>query len=269
MSRRHLKLPSLSRVAAGSKATLEMPIGPTFFNTVFSVTGTGLAVTDIEGITVLIDGKEVQKYSNLQRLVDFNNYYNRSADTIAEFMLHFFRAEMADAIYRRASGIGTADVATFHIELDIAAGAPVDIAIVAHAYVNPERQPLGTFLKLREYPFNSAVSGQVEISNLPRKAWYTALHLFKADISAVEVEVDSVKQIDATKAIMERQQKEATPIRRIPMTAKATTIDFLTEGDAQQSLATGAAYDFRVKMTLDTAGAVDVVAETIDTLEGV
>ena len=261
------KMPSMSRVVAGSKATLELITGLTYFNVVFSATGTALDATMIKRIDVFLNGKVVMTYKDLQRLIDINSYYNRSTDTVNEFVIHFFRAELMDIVYRRAPGIGTQDVQTFHIEMELDATAPADIAITAHAQVDPEPQPLGTFFKVREYPFSSAVAGQVEIDKLPRGAFYSAIHLFKADISAVEVEADNTRIIDATKAVLERQQKEASPVKRVPVSAKATHIDWSIEGDTAQSIATSSLQDFRVKMTLDTAGAVDIIAETLDILE--
>ena len=274
MARKIIRLPSMSRVTPGAKATLELPIGPTYRRLMFSVTAAaGLDATDIGRIDVLINGKVVQTYKNLDRLNKLNAYYNRGADTMAataaEFALHFERAELMDTVYRRAPGMGTADVQTFHIEIDIAGAAPADIAITAHAEIDPERQPLGVFYKVREFPFSSSVAGQVEIDKLPRGGWYSVIHLFKADITAVEVEGNQTKVIDATKAILERTQKEASPIKRVPQTATATHVDFITDGDLSQSLRTDLLNDFRIKATLGTAGAVDIVAETFDTLQGV
>lgn len=266
MARKTVKLPSLSRVVAGSKATLEIPVGPTYHRLTFDASGTSLAASHFKRIDVLIDGKVVQTYKDLQRLMDLNGYYNRAADTVNQFCLHFFRAELFDIIYRRAPGIGTSDVQTFHIEIDLDATAPSDIAITAHAYIDPQPQELGVFIKVREYPYSSPVSGQVEIDKLPRGAFYSAVHLFKPDITAVEVEADQVKIVDATKAVLEREQKGSSPVKRVPLTAKATHLDWMVEGDAAQSIKTDAVQDFRIKMTLETAGAVDIVTETLDTL---
>ena len=266
MARKTIKLPSISRVVAGSKATLELITGLTYLNVVISATGTALAASMFKRIDVFVNGKVIMTYKDLQRLIDINSYFNRGTDTANEFVLHFFRAELMDVIYRRAPGIGTKDVQTFHIEFELDATAPADIAMTAHALVDPVPQLLGAFVKVREYPFSSAVSGQVEIDRLPRGAFYPVIHLFKADISAVEVEADGVKIVDATKAVLEREQKEASPVQRVPVTAKATHIDWSTEGDYAQSIQTDQLQDFRIKMTLDTSGSVDVVTETIDTL---
>ncbi len=274
MARKIIKLPSMSRVTPGSIATLELPIGPTYRRVFFVVAAaSGLDTADIGRIDVLINGKVVQTYKDHARLVALNGYYNRAADSIsgtaAEFALHFERAELLDAVYRRAPGIGTADVQTFHIEMAIAAGAPASITMTAYAEVDPQPQPLGVFFKVREYPFSSAVSGDVEIDKLPRGPWYSVVHLFKSDVNSVEVTANQVKILEATKSIMERTQKEASPVKRVPITASATHIDLITDGDLAQSLRTADLQDFRVKMNLGTSGSVDIVTETLDTLGGV
>lgn len=276
MARKIIKLPSMSRVVAGSKATLELPIGPTYRRVFFVATAAALLdITDIGRIDVLVDGKVIQTYKDATRLKAINDYYGRGADThgvggvSSEFALHFERAELMDAVYRRAPGMGTADVQTFSIEIDIPAAAPASIAMVAYAEIDPTPQPLGVFFKVREYPFNSSVAGQVEIDKLPKGGWYSVLHLFKADITAVEVEANQARAIDASKAILERTQKEASPVKRVPQTAACTHVDFITDGDLAQSLRTDLLNDFRLKITLGTSGAVDIVAETFDTLQGV
>lgn len=274
MARKMLQLPSMSRVVAGSKAVLELPIGPTYRRLFFVATAAaGLDAGDFGRMDVLIDGKVVQTFKNAARLSAINAYYGRAADSYAatrcEFAIHFERAELVDLAYRRAPGIGTADVQTFNVEIQIDAGAPADISMVAFAEIDPTPQPLGVFFKIREYAFNSAVAGQVEIDKLPKGAWYSVIHLFKADISHVEVEANQAKAIDATKAILERIQKEASPRARVPQTSSATHVDFITDGDLAQSLRTDLLNDFRIKPKLDTAGAVDIVAETLDTLKGV
>ena len=269
MARKLLKMPSISRVVAGSIATLELPIGPTYRRLIFTATGTGLDVTDIGRIDVLVDGKVVQTYKDLQRLFDINAYYSRAADTASQFAIHFERGELMDAVWRRAPGMGTADVQTFHVQLTLVGAAPVDMTLNCYAEVDPQPMPLGLFFKVREYPFSSAVSGDVEIDKLPRGPLYSVIHLFKADVSAVEVTANQVKVFDGTKAVLERTQKEAVPLKRVPVTAKATHIDLITDGDLAQSLDTSRLGDFRIKMTLATSGAVDIVAESLDTLQGV
>lgn len=265
------RLPSLSRVSPGNTATLELPIGPTYERLIFIVTaGAGLDAGDIGRIKLLANGAEIQSYKNLQRLNDLNAYWNREADTMtatrAEFALHLNRGELVDNLWRNAPGIGTADLSTLHLEIDIDGAAPADIKIVAFAQVDPVRQNIGAFFRVREYPASSGVAGLFEADKLPRGPWYSAIHLFKSDITDIEVMAGDVKVIDGTKAVLERFQKAASPKARVPQTGKATHIDFITDGNLLESLPTANLTDFRVKMTLGTAGAVDIVTETLDTI---
>lgn len=265
------RLPSLSRVSPGNTSTLELPIGPTYERIVFVVTAAnGLDAGDIGRIKLLANGAEIQSFKNLQRLIDLNTYWGRDADSVAaariEFALHLNRGELVDNMWRNAPGVGTADLSTLHLEIDIDGAAPADIKISAFAQVDPVRQPIGAFFRIREYPASSAVAGLFEADKLPRGPWYGAIHLFKGDITDVEVMAGDVKIIDATKAVLERFQRAASPKARAPQTAKATHIDFITDGNLLESLPTANLTDFRVKMTLGTAGAVDIVTETLDTI---
>jgi hypothetical protein len=267
MARKIVKLPSMSRVVAGSVATLELPVGPTYRRVIFTASGTALAAAHIGKIDVLINGKVIQSYKDYTRLSAINAYYNRGADAVTQFAVHFERAELMDAIYRRAPGIGTADIQTMHFEITLAAGAPADIAMSANAEVDPAPQPLGVFYKIREYPFSSSVAGVVEVDKLPKGPWYSAIHLWKADVNNVECEVNQVMVINATKTVLERVEKESSIFRRVPQTASCTHVDFVTEGDLAQCLRTDDVQDFRLRMTLGTSGSVDITTETIDTLQ--
>lgn len=286
MSRKIVLLPSLSRVQPGSKATLEIPTGPTYMRVDLTVSAAaGLDATDIGKISVLLNGNVAQEYTNLQRLLDLNTYYDRDSDSVAAtsitFALHFFRGELLSAQrlmyqgqptivdYRRMPGIGTDDVASFHIEMDIAAAAPADIAITAHAYYDPVSQPLGVFTRVRELPAAFAVAGLVEVDKLLKGPIYQAIHLFKSDVTSVEVLHNSVKIIEATKSILERLAQSASPVKRVPVTARATHIDFCLEGDVEQCLVTSEreTKDFRIKMNITAAGNVDVVTETFDKID--
>ncbi len=271
-----IKLPSLSRVSPGAKATLELPLGPTYYAIKYTVTAAaGLAASSIGRIEALFDGKVKQTYANLQRLIDLNTYWGYTTDSVSatqiEFTVHFFRAELMDVVYRRAPGIGTADLQTFHMELSIDSGAPADIAITAEALIDPIPQPVGVFINVREYPFASSVSGKVEVDNLVKGPYYRAIHCFKADVNAVVVEInqngDQIKVVDATKSTLEALQKSASPKARSPLSAKATHIDFNLDGDLANSLSTGKLSDFRLQMDLGTSGSMDIVTETLDTLQ--
>lgn len=266
MAMKSIKLPNLSRVAAGSKATLELPVGPTYHRINFQCSGTALDIAHISRIDVLINGKTVQTYSNLQRLVDLNTFHGRGTDTVSDWCLHFFSADLAEQ-YRRLPGIGTADISNMHIEITLAAAFPVDGAISAHAQIDPQPQKLGAFVMVREFPTSVAAAGWLELDKLPRSPYYAAIHFFKADVSQVEINTDLTKVIEGTKAVLHRFAKEAAPVKRVPVTARATHVDFtVLNGELADLLAAGGVSDFRVKGYLDSSGAIDIVTETLDVL---
>lgn len=257
-------LPSLSRVAPGAKATLEIPTGPTYYRIDFMLSGTDLKVEHIGRIAVLLNGRERIVYGNLQRLITLNKYWKLSDDTAEEFSLHFFRRDLREQ-WQRAPGIGTEDVQNMHIEIQLANDAPADIEIKAFAKSDPVQEPLGAFIAVREVPFASSVAGMVEVDKLTRGPLYACIHLFNPGVNRVELELDQVKVVDATKAVLERDQRCAS-VPRDPQSAVATHLDFITEGDLSQTIVTGGLRDFRLKMHLAAPGSVDIVTETLDVL---
>lgn len=269
MAKKTLLLPSISRVVAGAVAILEMPINPTYHHIKFTATGTALAVGHIGKIRVIVDGKTVQEFKDLTRLIDINAFHGRQADTVTDFMLHFKDDDFNDLAEKRTMAFGTQGLQTFNIEIELAAGFPADGTLKAHAFIDTVPQPLGVFNRIRETSMNSASSGVVEYDKLIRNgAIYKQIHFFKADISRIELEADSNKVIDATKAVLERQQKSVRPVARVPVSAKATHLDFALEGTGSDLFNTTGMNDLRAKLTFDSAGVVEIVTEQLDYYSG-
>ncbi len=231
----------------------------------------GFAVGQVGRIDVNVNAKTIQTYKNLQRLIDLNTFYDRSPDTVAatgtEFVLHFERAELHSLADRRGPGLGTADVATFTVELDLGA-VPANFTLKTYAEIDPLPQPFGLFTRIREFPFNAPAAGIVEMDKFPRQGLYQAIHMQKSDITQVEVEANGNKIVDASTAVLHRVAKEGAPSKRVPV-AGYTHLDMATDGDLFQSIRAEALGDFRLKMTVSSAGAFDIVTETLDSLASV
>lgn len=260
--RRLNKLPSVDNVAAGNQAVLNCPVGLTydFIDLVYS----GVTLAQLQNIEVVINGKTIQKFLNGTELDNLNQFYGRGAAN-GVLRLWFERPELSELRVRRLTSLGTADVQTLTVQMDID-GAAVDPAISAYAMLGAP-QPLGLVTKVKAFPVTFATSGQQEIDNIPRSgASICAMHLFKADISNVEVESNSVKLLDATKTVSEDIQSK---YGRTPITASATHVDFCVNGDPRQALNTKGMSDLRLRPTIDTPGAVRVVVEFIDGFAGI
>lgn len=262
------KLPSLANVAPGSTATLNCPIGRSYDRIILEYTGVTLA--QMKNLRVELDGKPIMEFKDGTQLDDINKYYKRY-DEAGFLTIWFNRPEMNSLEHQRVTRLGTGAggqgvVQTFQVSFDIdsAASAPV---VKAHA-VQSDASPLGMITKVKQFVFSSATAGQFEIDSIPRGPRILAVHCFKADVNAVEVEQNSRKIREGSKALLEFLQKESN---RAPMSAKATSIDFTQEADLFHSIETrpDIIRDQRFRLTLGTPGEVRVVVEYLDYLEGI
>lgn len=258
------KLPSLTNVGAGQTAVLNCPLRLTYDRILLEYSGTSVTRSMMKNIQVKIDGKPVQIYKDAAELQSINDYYGR-ADNTGFVSLYFNRPEMDSVGEQRLTGLGTLDVQTLSVEIDIDSGAPGDFALKAHANLS-EPQPLGLLTKVKAFPLSSSVSGEIEIDNIVTGPRIMAIHLFKSDINNIEVQVDSQIVYEASKSLGEVLQKEHG---RAPVTADCTHVDFMLEGDNAQALITGGVQDFRLRPNLGTSGSVRVVVEYLDGKAGI
>jgi hypothetical protein len=251
--RRTELLPSLSNVAAGAQCTLNCPVGFTYDQIKLSYSG----VTDAQAknIRVKVNGKTIQEFKDFAEIDSINKYYGRNVQS-GFCTLFFNRPEMATPGVQRLTGLGTLDVATLTVEIDIDAAA-ASPAIVATAVLS-EPQPLGLIAKVRAFPRSFATTGQQDIDSIPRADRIAAIHFIKSDVSNVEVKLNSTVVYNATKSIGADIQKDYD---RVPQTSDMTTVDFLLEGDITQALIMKGVQDFRVQPTNDTTGEIRTVVE--------
>lgn len=263
--KKYLPVPSVTRVAPSSVAIVELPIGPTYENINFTMTGTGLVATMVDSIRVLANGEELQMFKNLQQLIDLNAFHGRAVDTAADWCLWFFNDDFQAIEEKQLERLGTLGLRTFTIELSLNATWPANGTITAMSYVDTEQQPVGIYNRIRQASYNSGSAGLQDFDKMIKGNGivYKQIHLFKADVNSVIVEADSVKFIDAKKQALERELKNVRPFARVPQTGKATHIDFCLEGNRASLLRTDGMQDLRIRMDLGTAGNVDIVTEQL------
>lgn len=265
MSRRYNRLPSISNVAPGSTATLEIPVTTTYDRIFFEISGVTKA--QITGIELRLNGKPFQQFRNAVMVDDLNQYYDRgTAENVVDFW--FIRPEMDNIDLRRMTAIGTADVGTFDIKFDIAEGAE-NPRIVAYA-VRSLQSKLGAITKVKNFPTSAATAGVKDIDNIPKEGRFAGVHFFSRTegltVTGIDVEADSRRIYELSKSLGEKVQSDAG---RNPLKDKATSVDFVTEGNPLNALAVTQIGDLRFKPELSAPGALDVVVEYLSGYEGI
>lgn len=261
MARKFIKLPSLSNVVANSRATLSIPVGVTYHKIDFQYSG--VSPSQMKNIRVKINGKPMQEYATGTRLNDLNKYYGRHVENNI-ITLWFDSTHFDNIALRRTTAIGTMDVATFEIEMDIDSGA-TDPAISAYATVSPNTA-LGIIRKVKSFVVTNSAQGVKEVSDLPREGRIPAMFLFKDDIGKCEVSINGVAVYEPNKVLGSKMQKDYD---RVPDDSKYTALDFNLEGDPAQGLIVQGVADFRLRPEFATAGSADIVIEYLTGFAGI
>lgn len=257
MARRILKLPSWTPVTAGNDTSLDLPVGGNTYERIL-IEYSGVTLAQLKNLELRLNGDPVQRFTDGQQLEDLNDFYQRPKK--AGFLtLWAIRPELTNIAQRRLTAWGTMNVQTLSVHLDVHEDATAP-KLTAHAVISDPR-PMEVITKIKQYPFSSAVSGKVEVDNVPRGPRIVAAHFFKSDISAIEVELDGRKFYEAAKGLGEAIQNENG---RAPITGSCTHIDFLGDDDIGNALVTANARDMRFKPTLATAGNTDILVEYLD-----
>jgi hypothetical protein len=262
MARVLRELPAVDNVAAGATATQRLPIGPTY--DLIQLVYTGVTRAQINGIRVVVNGKVIQKFTEADRLQDINDYYGRP-DTSGVVTLYFWRPEMDGVARQRLTALGTLDVQTAAIEIDIDAAA-VGTTLKCLA-LQSEPAPLGLINKIKEFTAQPSVAGAFEVDQLVLGARVQAMHFYKSDITRVEIDADSVRVYEANKADAEALQKS---YGRVPQTAVMTSVDWCLDGDQANAIITDRTViqDLRIRPTVGAAGNVPIVVEYLDQFAG-
>lgn len=267
--RKTVRLPSLANVTAGGTATLNMPLGMTYET--LTLAYTGLTRAQMKDIRLLIDGKPVLEFRDGEQLAALNKYYDRY-DEAGFLTIWFIRPEMANLEQQRITGLGTGAngvgvIQTLQLEFDIDAAA-TSPTVEARA-VQSSPKPLGVMTKVKQFVLSSATAGQFEIDNIPKGPRLAAVHFHKTadDISRVEVEQNSRKIFEGDTPLVRFLQKS---MKRVPQTGYLS-VDWMQEGDIRQSVDTDPKkiQDQRFRLTLGTAGVINIMVEYIDGYQGI
>lgn len=267
MTRSIKRMPTPAGIGIGQTASVNLPLGLTYNTFFIRMKGAigGGAVADvaeadwgtfIDEIRLLVDGDSTYQISAAD-LVKLNRFYGQVLVN-GTLPIHLSRPWMRTIGGEDQTSYGTAGgLASFSLEMDLKTGITVNDLDV-YAVQSPGR-PFGTHLRLQRFVHNQGITGDAEISDIPRGPYaMAALHFNTADIEDVEVHVDNRKVIDTDLAIRAAQ---AAVIGRSPQ-AGMTHVDFLTENRLVEAMPM-AVSDFRVKANFTATGNFNIYAESI------
>lgn len=259
MARITRKCPSFSNVQAGSTATLQLPLGLTYHALYLYFSGVSLA--QLKNIRIEVDGKPIKKWADGVRLNIENMHYGRGAATTDTLPIFFTRNELEEINQRRVFALGTRDVQTMSllIDIDSEAAAPV---LKANS-VRSASAPMGFITRIHEFKHSSAVAGEIEIDNIPlrQNASIAAIHIYSPDVTECSLQIDDAIVWEMTKSGAAKMQQDHG---RTPQSNTKMSLDFLLEGDFVQAIQLAGVQDFRLKPVLSKAGSMDIVVEYLE-----
>lgn len=268
MPRRLETLPGFNGVAAGQTATIDLPATETYARLGINYSKGGVDATeatfgtDLTELRFRINGK-VQRRLSAAEIIDLNVF--RGKPFTAGILPIFF----AEPWRRTTQGEdalawGMADVSTFQLEIDLAAGLVGALVLNAKALKIPVVQPMGAIVKWRKFTVPVTAAGQVTVSTLPKTDAYYGLHFRTADVSAVRVLVDNREEINGTRAELHDLLDDMDFVPDAAMTHVLFDSTRRVADALGMKRANGAlVQDFRVDLTMAAATTHTLITEVV------
>lgn len=259
----HVKIPKKNQPVAGTQFSIRPPIGPTY-EVIYLYLKGGLTAAMLQNVRVEVRGKPIQSFKSGEQIQSLNKYYKRpNSDQSDVIALWFYRPELEEFAERKNFALGTADVDTLAIVADVAASAPATADIEIKARTTAAR-PLGMVTKIKQYPQTFAQGGEQDIADIPtRDAAIAGIHMQTGDITALRLELDSLKIVEGTVAQLNDAYAE-----KYAAQPDFAHVSYLGRGSQFDALLTESVQDFRLTLDLSQAATFPLIVEYFDTFAG-
>jgi hypothetical protein len=257
------KIPKKMDVTPDAQFVIRPSIGPTY-EVIYLYLSGGLTADKVKNLKVEVRGKAIWSLRTLERMQEINAHYRRPLSDRADVVaLWFYRPELDDVDQRMTFALGTSDVDTLAITMDIDGTAPAesDIEIVART---SGARPFGVCTKIKEFPQTFAQAGEFDIADLPtRSAALAGMHLKSDKITDIKLEIDSRVALESPVLRIHDNQDEW-----VDSQVGYSHVNFIARGSMYDALHTEGVQDFRLKVELSEAASFDIVTEYFDTYDG-
>lgn len=282
MAKTFRPMPAVNGVAAGSIATLDLPIGLTYHGLLFTMGGTTFDLSLITEIRVKGNGRDIFTVTGSD-LDKHNLFDGRAAASDTQFYLDFERygldtatgPSVGEALRGReltAIGTGVApteenpiELSTLQVELDISSSAS-NPTLTCKALQSGKRR-LGMIKKRRRFNYNTGGSGVYEISDLPKGDLIDKIYIQSTNgdyITKVQVERDNFLMFDRE---VDENNLIQTDYKRVPQ-PDMFVVDPSERGRGDEPITTAGVSDFRLKVTTSANASLRVYVDYLGAFAG-
>lgn len=241
-------MPSFNGVAAGSKATLDFPIGKNYHGVLLTRGGTTFTHDHLGNIKVLADGVPIHEIS-AAHIDDVQQFDGLQAGGANLSYIDFERAGLLTQAWVEATALPSYLYRTLQMEVNISSSASAP-TLTAKALRSGVRLP-PEIIKRRSFTRNPSGAGTFEVSDLPTGDPINRIliHAASDNINDVTLKRDNAIVFERTAAENDYMQTNGvkTPQSNWYM------IDPTERGHGNQAIVTANVSDFRLEF--DMAGA--------------
>lgn len=264
MAKRTISLPSFGGVAAGSTATMNLPIGWNYHNLILQRGGT-FNHAHIDSIRVLADGVPVWDVSGAH--LDAHQTFDGIAagnNTTKLSTISFERAGLSLPRAREATAINSRLMRTLQLEVDIAASGTSSPTLAAKGIVSTGRLADARIIKKRKFSFSPSGAGVYQKSDFAFGQDLISRVFFHSPTSSGKIDAITVKRDNAI--IFERTTNENLLIQSNGVKtniANLWCVDTSELGSGDQAYVTAGVSDLTFELTMSAAETVTAYVEYI------
>lgn len=262
---------SFESVGKGQTAVTRLPIGLSYERILVPYTLSALA--DITEARLVANGETIRTWRDITKLDTMNQFDGMAAaNGILTFNLirHGLRTRSGEEFTKVGTGAPRSEsnpnpITTLALEIDVKSAA-VDVPVFGIPKLHQDLPaPTGAILKTKQYNYAPTGAGIFEIADLPKGELVNRIFFFTPNdrIKSLEVERDNFVSFSRSTAENELLQTEGY---RVPQ-AGVWVYDPTENGNGSEGLPTANVHDLRFRLDMSAAENIEVVVETISTLQ--
>lgn len=248
-------LNSFNGVATDSKASMSLPVGPTYHEIHLNTT---LTAAQIRTVSVVVNGDTIIQVSGAD-LVMMEQYKGNHVEP-GVFVIPFTNPNAKNQNGSMFGGLVTlqGENITLEVEIGTVAGA---ITLDALAFQSAAQARRVFVPRIRTHTMQAGATGWNDFTTFPANAaTFIRRAYFKGAVNRLKIERDGLTLFDAKDALQRVQQKR---VNRVPQTDVFIYDPTMYGFEQADSLNTGHASEFVFRAELGAAAPIPILFETI------